>query len=95
MPASLIIAWLSDATNETGFAIERKHPTTGVWEEAGRVAANVLTFTDLHLLYSKPYTYRVAAFNATGKSAYSPEVTGTTSADPLPKAPTGLTVRPL
>jgi hypothetical protein len=95
----LTVTWTADATtNEDGFGIERKEGATGTFAEVKRVGANVLTWTDQGLKYNTLYTYRVFAFNATGKSenpTYSPEASATTIADPLPKAPTGLTVRAL
>lgn len=94
MPASLRLNWSSDAVNEDGFGIERKNLITGVFEEIGRVATNVLTYTDPNLLYSTKYTYKVYAYNVTGKS-YSLEAFATTVVNPLPNAPTGLTVTPL
>ena len=96
MAASLTARWATNGTNVAGFIVERKNPTTGVFEEAGRTNATTLVFTDTNLLYAKAYTYRVAAFNSAGvKGPYSEEATGTTGAEPIPSAPTGLTVRPV
>lgn len=103
MPAKIELTWPNDAENAEGFGIERKEGTEGTYVEIARVAANVVTYLDSDLKYSTLYTYRVYAYNSSpedsgngpGRSPYTPEASATTAAMPLPKAPTGLTVRPI
>jgi hypothetical protein len=89
---SLTLNWTDKSDNESGFKIERKLGPTGTFAEVGRVGANIVTYPDPNLAYGTAYCYRVRAFNADGDSAYTNEACGTTKANPLPNAPTGLTV---
>jgi FtsP/CotA-like multicopper oxidase with cupredoxin domain len=85
------VSWRDNATNETGFAIERS--TNG---GAYSVIANpgiknntgTINYSDYSVLPGKSYTYRVKAMNGTISSAYSN--TSTVSVPVLPSAPTGL-----
>ncbi|MEO1053861.1 MAG: fibronectin type III domain-containing protein [Bacteroidota bacterium] len=70
----IVLTWSDNASNETGFTIERSEEG-GSFAEIGQVAADVLTFTDDNATVGVDYTYRVAAFNATGNSDYSNEAT--------------------
>ena len=93
MPASARATWTSNGVNVAGFIVERKDPLATAFEEVGRTTAIVKTFTDSTLLYSKTYTYRICAFNSEGRSGpFTAEQSVTTVAEPLPQAPTGLTV---
>ncbi|SMP61713.1 fibronectin type III domain-containing protein [Anoxynatronum buryatiense] len=68
------LTWKDNATNETGFKIERK-TGNGSFSEIATVAANVVTFTNTGLSNNTAYTYRVRAYNAAGNSDYSNEAT--------------------
>jgi fibronectin type 3 domain-containing protein len=75
------LQWTDNATDETGFVIERS--TDGAnFSVLTNVVANVVSYDDLTVLGGYTYTYRVAAFNANGTSAYS----NTASADVPPDA---------
>jgi titin len=64
------LQWQDNSTDETGFAIERS--TDGVnFTPLSSVAANSLAYDDLTVLGGYTYTYRVAAFNANGTSAFA------------------------
>jgi len=56
------------------------------------VPGNTLSFVDAPLSQSTKYFWVVTAFNASGESGPSNEVSATTTPDPAPIAPTGLTV---
>ena len=71
---SISLRWTDNSTDETGFEIERAIGTGG-FESIATVAANDLNYIDGDLLPGTSYTYRVRAFNGTGSSAYSNEVT--------------------
>jgi len=72
------LTWRDNATNETGFKIERKTGATGTYAQIATVGANVVTYTNSGLAANTKYYYRVRAYNATGNSPYSNEVYGTT-----------------
>jgi transcriptional regulator CtsR len=67
------LTWRDNATNETGFKIERKTGATGTWAQIATAAANVVTYTNTGLTTNTTYYYRVRAYNATGNSPYSNE----------------------
>lgn len=83
----------------TGYNIYRANATGGCstvtatsCTKAGSTSASVLTFTDSPLSASTKYFWVVTAFNASGESGPSTEVSATTQPDPAPNAPSGLTV---
>ena len=87
------LQWQDNSTDETGFAIERS--TDGVnFTPLSSVAANSLAYDDLTVLGGYTYTYRVAAFNANGTSAWSdPTASATVPPDATPPAaPSNLAV---
>ncbi|WP_020597374.1 cellulose binding domain-containing protein [Spirosoma panaciterrae] len=75
--AQPVLTWSDNASNETGFTIQRK-PAGGSFANLATVAANITTFTDLNAQPGITYTYRVYASNDGGKSAYSNTVDLTT-----------------
>lgn len=83
------LTWSDNASNETGFVIERS--TNGgafvVIGTAGqRNGTGSVTYNDNTVTPANTYTYRVAAVNGSVKSAYS----NSASVDILPSAPTNL-----
>jgi len=85
------LTWTDNATNETGFYVERSDDGGLIWSLVGQTAANVTTFSDLTVEPKMTYSYRVAAFNAAGNSPYSNVATVVTPGQ-IPEAPSGLTV---
>jgi len=82
------LTWTDNATNETGFIIERSD-NGGTFTQIATLAANVTSFVDTTVVLGNTYTYRVAASNVLGASAFS------NTADVvimLPTAPSNLTV---
>jgi hypothetical protein len=74
------LAWDDNSTNETGFKLERCTGATCTnFAQITQTGANVTTFTNTGLARRTTYRYRVRAFNATGNSAYSNIVNGTTN----------------
>lgn len=92
---SIRLNWQDNATNETGFLIERSANGTSGWSQIGVVLANVTTLTDTGLTEDTHYYYRVRATNDVGASGYSGIANATTESGPVdppddpPPAPTG------
>jgi hypothetical protein len=76
--SQLKITWKDNASNETGFYLERMGGGTTTYAVIATLGANVVTYTDVGLKSNTQYTYRVQAYNAAGKSAYSATAAGTT-----------------
>ncbi|NND45043.1 MAG: DNRLRE domain-containing protein [Xanthomonadales bacterium] len=75
--SAIDLAWTDNATDETGFSIERS--TDGaVFTEVAVVPADAVAYTDSGLAGDTPYWYQVRAFNGAGNSAYSNVASATT-----------------
>jgi transcriptional regulator CtsR/regulation of enolase protein 1 (concanavalin A-like superfamily) len=85
------LSWTDNATNETGFKIERKTGSGGTYAQIATVGAGVTGYNDTGLTASTTYYYRVRATNSLGDSPYSNEANATTSST-IPTAPSNLTV---
>jgi len=73
------LSWTDNAGNESGFYIERcKGTTCTTFVLIATVGPNVTTFANTGLSKNTTYRYRVAAYNASGVSAYSNIVSATT-----------------
>jgi fibronectin type 3 domain-containing protein len=86
---SVNLTWTDNATNETGFRMERS-PDGINFAQIGTTAANVATYADTTAISGTAYYYRVAASNAAGNSGYS-NTAGVTGASGPPTAPSKLT----
>lgn len=84
-PTAVNLTWSDNASNETGFEIERA-PQGGSYALVGTAAANAEQYSDTGLAVNTTYQYRVRAYNLGGYSAYTSAVTTTTP----PAAPTNL-----
>jgi FtsP/CotA-like multicopper oxidase with cupredoxin domain len=84
----ITLVWRDNASNETGFVIERA-TGNGAFSPIGTVGANVTTFVDATGQAATTYVYRVAAQNTQGLSLYSNTVQVVVPA--APAAPTNLT----
>jgi hypothetical protein len=71
------LIWTENASNETGFEIERSLDDVN-WELIANVAADVTDFLDSELLANTTYVYRVRAYNFSGSSEYSNTASATT-----------------
>jgi hypothetical protein len=69
-PLSVQLSWTDNSNNENGFIIERENLGPDAFIVIDTVGANQNTYTDLNVAYMT-YAYRIAAFNASGQSAYS------------------------
>ncbi|MCX8037543.1 MAG: glycoside hydrolase family 127 protein [Candidatus Sumerlaeia bacterium] len=75
------LVWNDRSRDEDGFRVERRRADVGMWFHVKTTASNVTACVDNAVnvvLPGKTYTYRVAAYNAGGLSAYSEEVAVTT-----------------
>jgi hypothetical protein len=72
------LSWTDNASNETGFKIERKTGSGGTWSQVATVGAGVTGYSNTGLSASTTYTYRVRATNSAGDSGYSNEANATT-----------------
>jgi len=91
-PPFINLQWADNSTDETGFLIQRS--TDGVnFTDLATTAANVIAYNDLAVFGGFTYTYRVAAVNANGTSAFavSNSVAVPPDATP-PAAPSNLSV---
>ena len=61
---SVTINWTDNASNETGFIIERSTSSTGPFVAVGGVGPNVTTYTDSPVTAGTNYYYRIRASNA-------------------------------
>ncbi|HEX4945354.1 MAG TPA: glycoside hydrolase family 44 protein [Blastocatellia bacterium] len=77
--AQINLSWKDNASNETGFKIER---CTGSgctnFAQIATVGAGVTNYGNTGLSRNTTYTYRVRAYNANGNSAYSNTVSART-----------------
>jgi hypothetical protein len=66
------LSWTDNASNESGFRIERcKNPNCTNFAQIAQIGAGLTTFADTTVSKNTAYSYRVRAFNAAGNSAYS------------------------
>ena len=85
------LSWTNNATNQTGFKVERS-PDGVTFAQIGTTIATVTTYSDSPLAPLTTYFYRVRATNGAGDSGYSNVANAATLADTTPpSAPTNLT----
>jgi hypothetical protein len=73
------LTWTDNATNETGFKIERcKGSTCTNFAQIATVGANATSYSSIGLSSNTIYRFRVRAYNATGNSSYSNIAAATT-----------------
>ena len=75
--AQLGLSWTDNATDETGYLVERRAGASAVFAQIASLPANATAYLDPALPAGSAYCYRVRAFNAIGPSAYTNEGCGT------------------
>jgi hypothetical protein len=76
--SEIILSWINNANNQTGFKVERKIGSAGTYIQIGTTSANGTGFIDSGLSATTQYYYRVRATNTSGDSPYSNESNATT-----------------
>lgn len=90
-PTRIRMTWLDNATNETGFVVERSingSPFAMVTTLQARAGTGSMTYTTQTLTNGNIYSYRIVAINAAGSSAPSNVISMAIGA--APTAPTNL-----
>ncbi len=82
------LTWTDNATNESGFNIERKE-VGGSFAKIGTAAADATSYSDTTAVKLTDYVYRVRAANAAGESPASNDASASTP-DVPPAAPSAL-----
>jgi hypothetical protein len=73
------LSWTDNANNEAGFRIERcKGSTCANFALIATVGPNVTSYGNTNLAANTTYRYRVYAYNTSGNSGYSNDVSATT-----------------
>jgi hypothetical protein len=80
--SSVSLTWSDNATNETGYKLERS-PDGVNFTELATLGADAKSFSDSTVSSRSNYSYRVLAYNSAGMSDYSNSVQVTTP-DPIP-----------
>lgn len=83
------LAWTDNATDETGYVVQRSTDGT-TFATAATLGANVIGWSDTGRDGATTYWYRVAATGSGGTSAYSNVANATTQTPTAPAAPTNL-----
>ncbi|MFM2007952.1 MAG: hypothetical protein RLZZ09_3607, partial [Pseudomonadota bacterium] len=88
--SAISLSWLDNATDETGYKVERS--ADGInWQEIAALNANATSFSDTGLELQQTLSYRVMAWNSVGNSAYSNISQATTQAEAPPPPPADTT----
>jgi hypothetical protein len=72
------LSWSDNASNETGYLVERA-TGTGAFGQVASIAAGSTSYSSTGLTAATSYSFRVRATNAVGNSAYSNTATATTT----------------
>jgi len=81
------LTWEDNASNETGYKVERSTDNNN-WTELTTTAANATSYSSTGLSEGTTYYYRIRATNGNGDSTYS----NTANATTLPAAPSSLAI---
>lgn len=73
------LSWADNSNNESGFQVEYKVSPTGNWVLLATTAPNTTTYSKTGLGANHTFYFRVNATNANGSSAYTNEVSASTS----------------
>jgi hypothetical protein len=82
------LTWADNATNETGYKIERSGDGV-VFAEVATLSAGTASYSNTGLVAKSNYYYRVRAYNSAGNSSYSPRRVTTPDVPPAPAVSVG------
>lgn len=82
---TVVLAWRDNASNETGYRIERR-TGAAAWSTVISLGANSTGYSDTSVAAGTTYEYRVMAFNAFGDAA---QLSNVTAAEPIAPATSG------
>ena len=68
------LSWDDNATNETGYEVQRRNETTGVWGVIATLGSNTASYIDSAAIAGVPNHYRVRALGSPENSDFSAEV---------------------
>jgi subtilisin family serine protease len=77
------LTWTDGSVGETGFRIQRKTGTAGVWAQLAIVSSDQTAYVDTSVSGSTTYYYRCFSYNPRGDSQPSNEASATTPAVPV------------
>ena len=83
-PTQVGLSWTDNAGNETGYKIERSANGVNGWTQIGTAAANATTYSDTTVSQGTTYYYRVRAYNGSGNSNVTGEVSTTVPVNTAP-----------
>jgi len=63
------LSWIDHSTNESGFKVERKTGSAGVYAQIAAVGSGVTAYSDMTIAAGSTYYYRIKAYNANGNAA--------------------------
>jgi subtilisin family serine protease len=72
------LSWQDNASNETGFKIERKKASDTSYIVIAEAGSNTTSYSDTGLSAGTTYSYRIKAYNSSGESSYSNEASAAT-----------------
>ena len=85
--SSVAMSWVDNATNETGYRVERSSDGA-TFAQRAQLASGATSYVDTGLASGATYYYRVLAYNSAGSSAYSNVASGQTQSSlPTPAPP--------
>lgn len=76
------LSWTDNATNETGYKVERKIGVGGAFAQIGTAAANATSYNDTTAVAETTYYYRVRAYSPYNNSSYSSQANAAALAAP-------------
>ena len=79
---SVTLSWTDNATDETGFYVERSALSAGPFTTVATLGQDVETYTQSSLGSGTYYYYRLCSYNTDGDSSYSDFVLATTQSGP-------------
>ncbi|HEX2573870.1 MAG TPA: fibronectin type III domain-containing protein [Polyangia bacterium] len=71
------LTWTDNSSAETRYVLERRPTSSTTWRVVGILAANTISYTDTGLTSGTSYTYRLAAINTGGSSAFTATASAT------------------